>query len=127
MTIKIHELEFITVDQIDEILQYYNTYKQKNHEALEQCEDGGGFMIAVKGANPQIMSKNQCVKKLKWHKNILVTYVDYPGFTSEEEELLYVAMIYVLGDKYVERFDSYSNALMSSPSFLEMWMESQKQ
>lgn len=120
MTIKIHELEFITAYQVEQIINYYNEYRPVDTEPLEQCEGGGGFMISVKGADPEYMPKNQCYKQLKWHKNILVTYIDYAGFSTEEEALLYEAMATVLGDKYVKRYDAFSGALMSSPSFLKM-------
>lgn len=122
MTIKIRYLDLIPAYQIEEIINYYNIYRSKNTEPIQQCEGGGGFMIAIKGANPRIMSKTQCIKQLKWHKNILVTYIDYVGFTEEEEELLYNAMVVILGDQYVKRFDNYSGALMSSPSYLKMMM-----
>jgi hypothetical protein len=122
MTIKIHKLAVIQAYQIEEIIQYYNTYKPDASEPLQQCEGGGGFMIAVKGSNQKIMHKNQCIKQLKWHKNILVTYIDYVGFSEEEERLLYIAMINVLGDENVKQFNAYSEAYMSSPSFLEMMM-----
>jgi hypothetical protein len=125
MTIKIHELEFITAFQLEQIINYYNEYRPEGSEPLDQCEGGGGFVIPVKGADPEYMPKNQCYKQLKWYKNILVTYIDYAGFSTEEETLLYKAMVGVLGKKYVEKFDTFSNALMSSPSFLEMMVGSQ--
>lgn len=126
MTIKIHKLTVIQAYQIEEILQYYNTYKPDASEPLHQCDGGGGFMIAVKGANPKIMHKSQCIKLLRWHKNILVTYIDYAGFSEEEEQLLYIAMVNVLGGENVKRFNAFSQALMSSPSFLEMMMNAEK-
>jgi hypothetical protein len=120
MTIKIHELEFITAFKVEQIINYYNAYRPEGAEPLEQREGGGGFMIPVKGAVPEYMPKSQCYKQLKWHKNILVTYIDYAGFSTEEEALLYEAMATVLSDKYVKRYNAFSEALMSSPRFLEL-------
>ncbi len=122
MTIKICELDIIPVYQIEEIINYYNAHRPNDTSPIQQCEGGGGFIIAIKGANPKILPKTQCIKQLKWHKNILVTYIDYFGFSEEEEELLYISMVVVLGEKNVNRFYNYSGALMSSPSYLKMIM-----
>jgi len=126
MTIKIHNLSVIQVYQIEEILQYYNTYKPYTAEPLQQSKGGGGFTISVKGSDTKIMHKNQCIKQLRWHKNILVTYIDYAGFSEEEEQLLYIAMVNVLGEENVKRFNTFSEAFKSSPSFLEMMMNMEK-
>lgn len=126
MPIKIRNMTIISAYQIEEIIKYYNQCRPFDTEPLEQYKNGGGFIIAVKSGKSYHMPDNQKYKMLRWHKNVLVTYIDHAGFSEEEEELLYISFIYVLGEEYVKRFNSYSSAFMSSPSYFELIAEVEK-
>ena len=127
MPIKIKNLTVISAYQIEEIINYYNQCRPIDAEPLEQYKNGGGFVISVKSGKIYHMPDNQNFKMLRWHKNVLVTYSDHAGFSEEEEELLYISFIHVLGEENVKRFNSYSSAFMSSPSYFELIMAVEKQ
>lgn len=85
MPIKIRNMTIISAYQIEEIIKYYNQCRPFDTEPLEQYKNGGGFIIAVKSGKSYHMPDNQKYKMLRWHKNVLVTYIDHAGFSEEEE------------------------------------------
>ena len=86
----------ISLEILNEILDYYNTNKSETDEPLElldRYEDG--FKIKIKSKENEICDPNEKIKQLRWNKKRL-TSDKYIGFTEKEEFLLYESMVYVL-------------------------------
>lgn len=120
MPIKLKNIKNLNDYQINEIVEYYNQYRAEGMQPIYAHRENG-FIIEIVGYDPRL-PKNQRYRMLKWHNKILTSYIDYPGFYPEEEELLFIACLYVLGFDNVEKFASYSDALKSSPHFLKEQM-----
>jgi hypothetical protein len=84
-------------EQIQKIVDYYNSNKQPHKEPLEilnRCE--GGFKIQISYMKNQMCNENDKIKQLRWHKKYLTsqTYID---FTYTEKKLLFESLVNVLG------------------------------
>lgn len=87
--------------QIQEIVDFYNSNKQRHEEPLEilnRCE--GGFKIQISYMKNQMCNENDKIKQLRWHKKYLTsqTYID---FTFKEKKILFEALVNVLGSDNV--------------------------
>ena len=113
MTIKV-TLNLINKDDNEKILQYYNELKTNNDEYLDIiiCKEGG-FQLVPYNQNKSVKYNS---KQLRWNNNYLVSYSNYNQFNKEEENLLFKVMRLVLGKENVLLYNSYSDALLSSPS-----------
>ena len=88
--------------QIQEIVDYYNSNKQRHEEPLEilnRCE--GGFKIQISYMKNQMCNENDKIKQLRWHKKYLTSQINtnltYIDFTYTEKKLLFEALVDVLG------------------------------
>ena len=99
-------VDTIGVEDMQRILDYYNANaqnKQVDSEPLEQLERyEGGFQICIPEMKDINCDSNKKIKQLRWHKGYLVSSY-YIGFDTAEEELLYEALIHVLGQENVTR------------------------
>lgn len=120
MPIKLKNIEKLDDYQIKEIVEYYNQYRAEDMQPI-YAHPTNGFMIEIIGYDSRL-PQNQRYRMMKWHNKILTTYIDYSGFYPNEEELLFIAFLHVLGFDYVEKYVSYSDALQSSPHFLKEQM-----
>jgi hypothetical protein len=96
MTIKVNT-KSINCDQLQKILDYYNSNKSLDEEPLElldRCE--GGFKIKISYMKNQQCDENNKIKQLRWSKGCLVSS-KYISFKESEKLLLYDALIHVLG------------------------------
>lgn len=113
----------ITLDEIHLILDHYNTNKPANDAYLAYlpCKEGG-FKLDISideflGKYKRYGCQSQTpIKQLRWNRNILVSYYNYPGFSPEEESRLFHAMSVVLGRENVRHYETFSAALLASPS-----------
>jgi hypothetical protein len=84
-------------EQIQKIVEHYNSNKQPHEEPLQildRCE--GGFKIQISYMKNQMCNENDKIKQLRWHKKYLTsqTYID---FKYKEKMLLFEALVNVLG------------------------------
>lgn len=112
----------INLDEIRLIIDYYNTNKSENEAFLAYlpCKEGG-FKLDISideflGKYKRYGCQHTPIKQLRWNRNILVSYYNYPGFSPEEESRLFNAMSVVLGRENVIHFETFSAALLASPS-----------
>lgn len=113
MTIKV-TLNLINKEDIEKILYYYNELKTNNDEYLDTiiCKEGGFQLLPYNKNN--LFKYNS--KQLRWNNKYLVSYSNYNQFNKEEENLLFKVLRLVLGKENVLFYNSYSDALLSSPS-----------
>jgi len=131
MTIKI-ALSSVSKQDIADILIHYNNIKPQNSGFLEDlvCKEGG-FRIApqecktsLNKSDPVAMHfctrNNERARELRWNsKKYLVSYFNRPGFSKEEEILLFKVMRFVLGKENVSYYETYGDAKTDSPSIKE--------
>jgi hypothetical protein len=95
-------LDTISSESIQNILDYYNRHKpidsSESLELLDRYE--GGFQISLPDMRDVNCDDNKKIKQLRWHKGYLVSSY-YIGFDADEEELLYKALVNVLGQENV--------------------------
>jgi hypothetical protein len=112
----------ISKPEIQEILDYYNHLKLPGEPALGylSCSEGG-FKLDL-SMNDYIKhykrygGRNPPMKQIRWNNNLLVSYYNYPAFSAEEENRLYLAMIHVLGKEKIRFYKTFSDAIISSLS-----------
>lgn len=122
MTIKLI-LNNISKEEIENIIEYYNTIKPPNFGKLDTfvCKEGG-FQIKpnlVTNNNLFIgnfLEENKKNRQLRFNRRYLVSYCNIPSFYKEEEYLLYKSMQFVLGKENISYYESYSSALLDSPN-----------
>jgi len=122
MTIKTI-LNTISKEEIENICNYYNTIKPPFLGSLDAvlCKEGGFQIIPNTAINNsrfigKFLQENDKNRQLRWNKKYLVNYCNIPPFHKQEEELLYKSMQFVLGKENVSNYDSYSSAVLDSPS-----------
>ena len=111
--------KYITSEEIQAIIQNYNYNKPTTEPSIEylQCSEGGfKLYIGIHEFNKKYKryggyTRNGPVKQLRWNRNILVSYYNYPGFSPDEELRLFRAMCDILGRENVEYYETFSSAL----------------
>jgi hypothetical protein len=100
MPIKVR-VDTISSDDIQKILDYYNQNKSLEDEPLQRLDRyEGGFQICLPEMNDVMCDSNKKIKQLRWHKgNLISSY--YIGFNTNEQDLLYRSLVYVLGEENV--------------------------
>jgi hypothetical protein len=97
-------VDTISNENIQRILDYYNTEAQTkllDSEPLELLDRyEGGFQIRLPYMKDIKCDDNKKIKQLRWHKGCLIS-THYIGFDTDEEELLYQALVNVLGQEHV--------------------------
>jgi hypothetical protein len=96
MAIRVHT-KSIHSDQLQKILDYYNSNKSFDEEPLElldRCEVG--FKIQISYMKNLEGDENDKIKQVRWNKGYLVSS-KYISFKEKEELLLYDALTHVLG------------------------------
>jgi hypothetical protein len=100
MPIKV-SVSSISNEELQLILDYYNSHKDILEEPLEllnRCE--GGFQIAIPYMKNQQTDANNKVKQVRWNRGYLLS-TKYIHFKNHEELLLYQSLAHVLGEKNV--------------------------
>lgn len=93
-------VDIIEYEDLQKILEYYNSNKSIDEEPLEvldRCE--GGFKIAIPYMKDIMCDENRKIKQLRWSKGYLVS--QYINFTEKEQILLYDSLVYALGNENV--------------------------
>jgi hypothetical protein len=94
-------VDIIEYEDLQKILDYYNSNKSIDEEPLEvldRCE--GGFKIAIPYMKDIMCDMNRKIKQLRWSKKYLVPET-YINFTEKEQILLYDSLVYALGNENV--------------------------
>ena len=106
----------ITQNEIKDIIEFYNANKPQSETTLQyfSCKEGGFRLVPI-GSRDTYRTTN-LHKQLRWYRNVLVSYYNYPGFSEEEEQLLFQAMSITLGPQNVKHYKAFSIAITSSPS-----------
>jgi hypothetical protein len=93
-------IDVITADQYEKIIERYNELKPETWQPLERLPRAeGGFQLEIpekKGV--KCNNQNQKIKQLRWVKKCLVPYQYYLGFNDRETEILYHALKSVFGE-----------------------------
>jgi hypothetical protein len=94
-------LPSIELYQLSDILEYYNKNKLPEEQPLELLDRvEGGFQINIENMIHVMCDDNKKIKQLRWNNGYLVPQY-YISFTKKEEELLYNALVNVLGSNNV--------------------------
>jgi len=121
MTIKVL-LNSISKEEIENIIQYYNTIKPNHFGKLNTvlCKEGGFQILPNTIVNNdftnKFMNSNNKNRQLRWNRKYLVSYCNIPCFHKDEENLLYKSLQFILGKENIVYYDSYSSAVLDSPS-----------
>lgn len=80
-------------NELNKILDFYNSNKDANEEPLELLDRAeGGFQIRIPNMKNLDCDPNKNIKQLRWSKGYLVRHDFYRKFTEKEEILLYKAL-----------------------------------
>lgn len=97
-------VDTICYEDIQHILDYYNANAQTklgHSEPLERLDRyEGGFQISIPEMKDVNCDDNKKIKQLRWHRGYLISSY-YIGFDKDEEELLYLSLVHVLGQDNV--------------------------
>lgn len=100
MHIKING-QAIKPEELVKVLEFYNNHKKANDEPLEiQNTLDSGFKINSKKKVPH-NNPNNNIRQLRWFKQRLVGFELFEPLTQEEQDLLYKALVDVLGKNMV--------------------------
>ena len=92
----------IEPEEMQKILEYYNSKKMENEEPLEilnRCE--GGFKIQISYFKNQPGDENNKIKQLRWNRGYL-SPMKYISFEYNGQKLLYYALVNALGEENVK-------------------------
>lgn len=113
MTIKV--ITNINEENYKDIKLFWDINKVQGIGNLELLNSkNGGFQTFHLYEKQGIKYEN--IHQLHWYSNYLVSYTNYPGFSNEEEYLLYKSLCFALGKENVLFYKSFSDAYMSSPT-----------
>ena len=94
-------VDIIEYEDLQKILDYYNSNKSINEEPLELLDRSeGGFKIGIPYMKDIMCDANRKIKQLRWSKKYLVPQT-YINFTEKEQDLLYNSLVYALGNENV--------------------------
>lgn len=99
------KIEIITGEHYEKIIEKYNETKPPNWPPLERLDRAeGGFQLEIpEKRGIKCRNANDKIKQLRWKNKALVQHNYYITFNERELELLFNAMLDVLGkDVYVE-------------------------
>ena len=115
-------LKQITDKELQQILRYYNLYKSDNDEPLELLSSGeAGFYIKIDYLKKYDGDPNNKIKQVRWKNGYLLSE-PYISFKSQEEQLLFDALAYVLGKNNVRMEPINNNNNRKSNMFTRMNM-----
>jgi hypothetical protein len=107
---------------LEEIVNVANEYNSRKDVSMPRIEllhgTEGGFKIRVENLTAYYLQSyvEYTYKQMRWKKNVLISFYNYPGFSLEEETLLFQSMRQIYGKENVLYFPSYGHALANSPS-----------
>uniref|UniRef100_A0A6C0KK28 Uncharacterized protein n=1 Tax=viral metagenome TaxID=1070528 RepID=A0A6C0KK28_9ZZZZ len=99
------KIEIITGEHYKQIIEKYNETKPSNWPPLERLDRAeGGFQLEIpEKRGIKCRNANDKIKQLRWKNKALVQHNNYITFNEGELEILFNAMLDVLGkDVYVE-------------------------
>ena len=103
----------------ENVANEYNSRKDSDKQILEvlQCAEGA-FKIFIKtGESYKVLTYvNYLYNLMRWNRSTLVSFYNYPAFSNEEEQLLFLSMRQIYGKENVIYYPTYGHALASSPS-----------
>jgi hypothetical protein len=112
MTIKI--IGKLTRENYEDTISFWNTNKVSGMGNLQILNSrNGGFQTYSVDSNNKIIFKS--IHQLHWYSHYLVTFTTCPGFSEEEEFLLFKSLCFSIGRDRVLYYESFSSAYLCSP------------
>ena len=119
MPIKVTLSKQVILADAHRVLNEYNMRKKMSDQSLEflSCKEIGFKIQADNRKTNRIYGYvDNSYKQLRWNRNTLISFYNYPAFSIEEENILFKSMRQVYGKENVIYYSTYGDALANSPS-----------